>query len=243
MTITYNTASPYRISRIEESNGSTLGARLDFSYGLNRTDVTDVQGRTAQYQFNDSGNTVCVISPDGSAQYTSFGKNINGATSNDINKLTLVSKTQKFSNNFLQNHNLETDSSWILESGGGSTGTHTYDTAQKYLGSRSIKLFNNGTGWQAAYQNLSLTKGKTYTFSGYIKTDTSSGAYLKAIYYNSSNSTTIQLYGQMETGTQDWTRYSVTFTIPSDAYKCIACLWRNQMKIGSANNFKKGEIE
>lgn len=218
-TITYQSAAPYRVTQLEESNGATMGGCLDYDYGYNRTEITDVDGRKAQYQFNDNGNTVCVIGPDGSATYSKFGTTANGATTNDINKIILSSKQQKFSVNYLLNHNMESSASWTLNSYSGSVGTHTYATDQKYYGAESIKLTkSNSTGYEAAIQNLTLEKGKTYTLSGHLKTSSVSGtygAYMRVLYNTASGVAYVDTPAVF--GTKDWTRYSTTFTIPSDA--------------------------
>lgn len=71
----------------------------------------------------------------------------------------------------------------------------------------------------SATQNVTLEKGKTYTVSGYIKTSSISGsfgAYIRALYYNASGAETWE-DSPVLVGTNDWGRYSVTFTVPVDA--------------------------
>lgn len=217
--ISYQSSAPYRVVQVEERNGTELGGCLSFDYGYNRTQITDVEGRKAQYQFNDYGNTVCVIGSDGSASYTKFGNTVNGTSTNDINKIIQSSKTQKFGVNYLLNHNAEATGNWTLNSYDGSIGTHTYETDQRYFGGKSIKLSKSNTaGYEAAVQNITLEKGKTYTLSGYVKTSDvsgSSGAFLRALYNTSSGQA--YLDSPILTGTNDWSRYSATFSLPSDA--------------------------
>jgi hypothetical protein len=54
-------AEPYRISYMGQSTATLEGSSLAFEYGYNNTKLTDSEGRTATYEFNDQGNTVCVI--------------------------------------------------------------------------------------------------------------------------------------------------------------------------------------
>lgn len=219
-TITYQDAAPFRVAQFEESNGSTLGEKISFSYGYNRTEATDVEGRKSQYQFNDFGNTVCTIAPDGGGQYTGFGTLGSDGKVTDINKITLSSKAQKFGKNILLNHNMEASTNWIINSYSGSTGSQGYATDQKYYGAKSVKLTKTNTaGYASSTQNITLEKGKTYTVSGFIKTSNVSGpfgAYIRALYYNASGSET-WIDSPVLVGTNDWERYSVTFTVPADA--------------------------
>lgn len=217
-TIIYQSAAPYRVTQLEESNGAVLGGRMSLAYGYNRTEITDVEGRKAQYQFNDDGNTVCVIGPDGSAAYSKFGNKVDSTTSN-INKVILSSKLQKFGLNYLLNHNFEASSNWTMNSFFGSVGTHDYATDQKYFGAKSLKLSSSNTaGYERASQTLALEKGKTYTLSGYLKTSDVAGnfgAHMGVLYNTASGQPYVT--SQSLKGTNGWDRYSVTFTIPPDA--------------------------
>ncbi|MDW7656457.1 MAG: DNRLRE domain-containing protein, partial [Bacillota bacterium] len=220
--LAYTSLAPYRVTYVGElatvSGTTTDGAHAHLSYGYNCTTLEDSEGRKATYQLNDSGNTVCVTGPDGGAAYAGYGTD---SASGSMSKATSVSRFQKFSKNLLQNHNAELSSNWVLFSASGSTGTHTYATDQKYLGNQSIKLVKtNTTAYEAAQQTVTLVKGVTYTFSGYIKTsgisESSMGAQIRAGYYNSS-SAYVAVSSTCVKGTQDWTRYNLTFTLPADA--------------------------
>ncbi len=69
-------------------------------------------------------------------------------------------------------------------------------------------------------QELNLTKGKTYTLSGYLKTlnvsDAAGGAVLMAAYQDDT-STVIQKTSAPVRGTNDWHRFELTFTLPENA--------------------------
>lgn len=215
--LSYLSASPYRVTYIGESTTTEQGSALSFAYGYNRTDITDVKGRKTVYQFNDYGNTVCVIGPDGSAAYSKFGTTPTGG---DMSKITSTSRLQKFGKNYLKNSNMELTSDWAFGNND-STATYTFSTDQKYSGTKSIKIVKGQAGANQTYatQTLSMTKGKTYTFSSYVKTQNVAGAYgafLCAMYYDAQG---VRHYdwSQVKTGTTDWERVSVTFTLPSNA--------------------------
>lgn len=144
--LAYTSLAPYRVTYVGElatvSSTTTDGAHVHLSYGYNRTTLEDSEGRKATYQFNDSGNTVCVTGPDGGAAYAGYGTD---SASGSMSKATDVSKYQKFSENYVQNHNMELNADWSMWSQSGSTGTHTYATDEKYLGSQSVKLVKTNT--------------------------------------------------------------------------------------------------
>lgn len=110
--------------------------------------------------------------------------------------------------NLAKNHSMEQSSDWYFESHSGSTGTHTYSTAQKYLGNRSIYLNKTNTSsYECGRQTLSLEKGKTYTLSAYVKTsnvsESSYGAFISVTYYDSSGNG-VAARSTMLSGTNDW---------------------------------------
>ncbi|MEQ8153732.1 MAG: DNRLRE domain-containing protein, partial [Clostridiaceae bacterium] len=218
----YYTASPYRTQKVKliGSDGAS-GGELNFDYGFNETSFTDVKGRKETYQFNNSGNTICVTDPNGNAEAYKYLSNSNGKSNN---KLDVESKLQKNSRNYLKNHSAETaDSNWDFGYWGASPlGSGSFSSEASFIGSKSLKVSKTDYFDRNFYsQTLNLTKGKTYTLSGYIKTidvtsDKNKGAGLFVNYQDSSgNWQTVD--GNYVTGTNDWERYSVTFTLPSDA--------------------------
>lgn len=193
---TYTEAAPHRVVSIQEYANSVAGGSLNIAYGWNSTTFTDNQGRKSIYQFNNAGQTVAIRDVDGSAQYCSFN-----SQDRTVTQLKTVSKLQKTSINLLSNHNMENTGAWSLGSGA------SYSTADKFMGSRSIKL--SGAGAYAA-QQLTLQAGKTYTLSAYFKG--SDGARLAVSY----GTTTIESLGVMGASSA-WQRESLTFTVPTNA--------------------------
>ena len=193
---TYTEAAPHRVVSIQEYANSVAGGSLSIAYGWNSTTFTDNQGRKSIYQFNNAGQTVAIRDVDGSAQYCAFN-----SQDRTVTQLKTVSKLQKTSINLLSNHNMENTGAWSLGSGA------SYSTADKFMGSRSIKL--SGAGAYAA-QQLTLQAGKTYTLSAYFKG--SDGARLAVSY----GTTTIESLGVMG-ASSSWQRESLTFTVPTNA--------------------------
>lgn len=217
MTYSYSAGSAKRVTKILESNtNGTLGNELNLFYGFNSTTFTDVKGRKNIYQFNNAGNTLSIQDSDGNAQYYKYG------TGSNVNKLTLESKVQKTTVNYLLNHNAEKDGYWSLTSwvnDNDSTGQLTTEAA--YLGQRSFKVTKTSNQSRDFYQQyVNLTKGKTYTLSGYVKTKgvdatRSTGAAIFA-YYTDTNGKEYKPSTTYIKGTNEWQRVEVTFTLPSN---------------------------
>lgn len=222
----YYGVAPYRVQKISETSTSgALGGELTLSYGYNTTVFTDYLGRSNTYQFNNQGNTISIKDNGGYGAYYGYGTA--GSTKN---KLTIESKLQKTVVNELRNHGGESGSNWTLEQHNGSTGTLTYVSDQKQLGNQSIRITKTGNaGTVFASQLVTLAKGNTYTLSAYMKTSgvtsgSSMGA-LAAVRYQDAAGWKYA-YGKYVSGTNDWTRVEVSFTIPSNAisgsaYACI----------------------
>ncbi len=215
VTYAYNTGIAHRvISSIESNTDGTLGGQTTIAYGNNMTSFTDVRGRKDVFQFNNFGNTVSTTDSQGNANYTQYNA--------DKNKASVNSKTQKTTANYLLNHNAEANSDWSFGIDGTSADTGGFSTSEKYLGQRSLTISKtNSAGRSYNQQSLTLEKGKTYTYSGYIKTNgvtniNGQGAHL-LIHYQNNAGAWMEDYSKYASGTNDWGRYEVTFTIPSDA--------------------------
>lgn len=214
----YYSQIPYRVMRIEEFGSDGIaGGSLNLSYGYNTTVFTDAKNVKNIYQFNDSGNTISIKDDDGSAE---FYKYLEQKLSK---KLAIESKLQKFTKNYLRNHNIEiTNTDWTVGYWGVSQGTGSISTEAAYLGRQSLKIEKTNTDTRHYFsQNVTLTKGKTYVFSGYIKTQNitnlnGKGAALVISYQNNTGAWQ-NIQGQYIQGTTDWERYELKFTLPSDS--------------------------
>lgn len=215
----YYPTAPNRVKRILETHyNGTLGNELNIEYGYNTTFFTDLKGRKNTYQFNSSGNTIGIKDADGNAQYQDFEKDIN------VNKLSLESKLQKTVINSLKNHNVETTGSWTADYWTGSTGSSgiAAEAANANIGKQSLKVTKTNTiARQFQNQTLTLEKGKTYTFSSYVKTsgvtsDNQKGAALFVNYQNSAGTFITKESGYLN-GSKDFSRLEIPFTLPADA--------------------------
>ncbi len=254
--LTYNTAkynstkSLLRVKTITEvgTNSATEGGRLTFSYGQGETTVTDRAGRTETMMFDDFGQTVCVRDNAGRAsflKYSSFDANrdINpNKTNNSENskaratQLSYTTKMQATVNNFVANPDFEDSSlgAWHFEnSTNAGTGSAALTSEQAYRGNNSLKIqcssIDKRYGYEQGLSLPSLTAGKTYTISSYVKitdlTTSASSSISGAIVYfgfqYADGSWDIRASEALQT-LGEWTRISRTFTLPENITKMIA---------------------
>lgn len=228
VTYSYYDQAPYRVKAVSEAESTTIsggnetpGGSLTLNYGYNTTSFKDGKGRKSVYQFNDNGNTLCIKEADDSAQYYKY------SSGNTTNKLSLASKPQKFSRNYLKNHNAEVNGAdWVLDYWGISNGAGSFTTEAAYMGTNSLKIVKNNTESRHFYsQLLNLSKGQTYVLSAYIKTlgitnQMGKGATL-FVNYQDSTGNWVTVDSDYITGTNDWARYELKFTVPSNAASTI----------------------
>lgn len=215
---TYSTGDVKRVIKVQEYyNDGILGQEMDLSYGFNATTFKDSQNRKNIFQFNNQGNTVSVRDTYNSASYYDYG------SSSNKNKMLLNSKMQKSILNYVTNHNLEQDTSnWEPVHWDGSTGTAGYDSSNSYMGNKSFKVKKtNDKSISFMQQQLKLPVGKTYTLSGYIKTESISsskeGGAAIFLTYQDGTGAWQKVTTNKVVGDSDWTRYETTFEIPANA--------------------------
>lgn len=207
----YEYAEPYRAWNVYEmawpEDEKIMGHDHTYSYADMTTTVTDYSGdavKSLMYQFNDFGNVVCVRDELGYASYSKY------STALLPNHPEQVSKLQRSVINLLPDHDFETGGYWSTALNGG-TGTFSYATDQKYLGSKAMKMVKtNADGNMCVYMNYAnLTVGQSYTLSGYIRSTGSIAGY--AAVYHGEN----WFNGAQVTPGDEWTRVSATFTAMS----------------------------
>ncbi|MEG0773891.1 DNRLRE domain-containing protein [Clostridium sp.] len=204
----YTSSAPYRAKRVYEWNNNLYGNEITMEYGNNTTTFTDTKGRKEIYQFDNSGQTISIKDSEDKAQHYKYNQ------SDNKSKLNQSSKLQSTVVNQLVNHNAELTGGWTP-----LNASATVTTEDKYLGSKALKLYNAAQSYTYFSQYIKLTKGKTYTLSGYVKTKgvTSGenlGATLAISYKDAAGQW--QYVREYINGTTDWTRYEKSFTLPSN---------------------------
>lgn len=246
----YNQTStniPNRINQIKYYDNAVAGDTLTCVYSHNQTSFTDSRSRVTIEQFNDMGNTTCVQDDQGNAQNASYAKDTDG-DSGIANQLTLSPKLQNTVTNFLENGSAEYTDAWALSTGGTPGGSWSYSTT-KYSGVKSIGITrtDEAGSYYRIQQTMTLAKGKTYTFSAWVKTtgmsSTGTGTYLQIQnqdtqgHWASAGSEIIKtstLSSDPNTDSNGWRRVEATYTIPSNAYTGFVTLSMYQGTIGTA---------
>lgn len=245
MVYTYTNDGAYRVNSAYEKTGNTVGESLYATYGPDNTstfvtsgvdnldDADDIQ---TIYCFNNSGQTVS--SSTALLSGGEFGGSVRNYTSpsginphsQKNNRIITEAQISLNVNNLLKNHSVEYDTdTWTPSHMGSNYGyTAELSSGEAYVGQRSVSLQkppSYASDAVAIYQqDISLERGKMYTFSSYVKTENitseyeRSGAYLMVTYQDGSNSTVTAYPDEFLQGTTEgWTRTSLTFTVPSDA--------------------------
>ncbi|MBE5808551.1 MAG: DNRLRE domain-containing protein, partial [Clostridiales bacterium] len=198
-----------RVTRIELTNGDAKGAKKLFEYLPSATKVTEVRsntedtGKALTYQFNESGNVICVSDELGNAQCAKFESGIPNAVSD-------ASRMQKAVINLLKN--MDFSANWTQASGTGSR-----DTGVRCLGMPSWQT----TGSAAINQLIPVTRSGPYTFSVYVKTTglTGTGACCKLSVNGVTTASTLITESTADAsngpGAEGWERVFVTADVPN----------------------------
>ncbi len=224
LSVTYasNSFMGPKVDTINEYADTVQGGSQTFTYYAKQTKVVDHLGNVNYYQFNQYGNTICILDDEGRAVYAQYynpSSIVSGTMPYGQNKMSLSSRLQEPVINLLKNHNLESASYWTKTESNG--GVSTISNADKYIGAYSAYCNNpDSTATSGYYQFFTAVKGATYTFSAWVKTISAAdtGARLQYSYVNSAGTRVYTSSADTVTGTSgQWVRVSMTFTIPSDA--------------------------
>ncbi len=219
--ITYDGSAQKRVKTIAYGTSTTNLEKYNFQYLQNETKLTDLQGRSYTYQFNDFGQTTGVVSDtDGSAQF--FKMNPGNSTDRKANKLIQESRVIQSVTNYVVNpgfaRNLESYRQYVEDTANQSI---TVDTATKHLTKSALKITKNGANKQRVdvLQSLNNLSAGTYTFSVYANTKgtkLNGSAHIIAEVWDSSGYWVSSNWAESVEQTNDWERRSVTFSVPEN---------------------------
>ena len=221
--IVYDGSAQKRVKSINRGvSDNYLLESCSFIYNQNETKITDKQGRSYTYQFNDWGQTTGIVSNiDGQAQFFEYGGN--GQNAADKNKIISESKVLSYSNNYIRDPSVDgTYSDCYKQYGYSTAGTYSAvkDTTKGNISNGSIKLTKSDTyGDIYAYQYAGALGAGTYTLSGYVNTDGAdlggNGVLLGIEFRDANQNITGTNNIEKVTKTDGWEKFSVTFDLPS----------------------------
>ena len=159
----------FPIASIQYGKDNTVWEQYAFAYRHNETDITDVQGNTVTYQFNDQGLTTGLVDQTtGTGQYFAYGAPTDPDNANELLK---SSKLMTAVTNKIKNPSAGSTANWASLSGVGYT--LGVDSATGYIGAGSFKISASAptanTVWYG--QNIADLSPGMYTASCYVTTN------------------------------------------------------------------------
>ena len=215
-------------------DGTTLtAANVSYTYGNHMALVKDeISGKTLRYHFNDDGNQVSVDDELGYAMYTRYDRTDDNANA-PINHATERSRMQRVVRNLLLDPMCEENSSVWEKS---STGTITRDQSTRQFGLVSYRLTIWSSDCVYVRQAVTLTPGKSYTLSGYVRSGGPRGVMRVAYAVGNETFTLDSEPGKVweKTDNMPYERVSVSFTLPENAEPKVYCMAYCDMQNGFA---------
>ena len=213
-------------------NGTTLtAANVSYTYGNHMALVKDeISGKTLRYHFNDDGNQVSVDDELGYAMYTRYDR-IDDNANAPINHATERSRMQRVVRNLLLDPMCEENSSVWKKS---SSGTITRDQSTRQFGLVSYRLTIWSSDCVYVRQAVTLTPGKSYTLSGYVRSGGPRGVMRVAYTVGNETVTLDSEPGKVweKTDNMPYERVSVSFTLPENAEPKVYCMAYCDMQDG-----------
>ena len=208
-------------------------ANVSYTYGNHMALVkNEISGKTLRYHFNDDGNQVSVDDELGYAMYTRYDRTDDNANA-PINHATERSRMQRVVRNLLLDPMCEENGSVWEKS---STGTITRDQSTRQFGLVSYRLTIWSSDCVYVRQAVTLTPGKSYTLSGYVRSGGPRGVMRVAYTVNGQEITLDSEPGKVweKTDYMPYERVSVSFTLPEDAEPKVYCMAYCDMQNGFA---------
>ncbi len=215
----YNTTGKMKKTWTVGTNQAT-GNCYQFAYEQNQTRIVDSYNKGITYQFDTFGRATCVYDDNQNIYSQTYNSTVtSGSGVFQNNKLKSSSNGTAYVNNLLANAVFSNDlTSWMLHNGGGQ---FSVVSNNGLITSKSVKITNDAKTINVIMQAPAVTPKRTYTFSGYLKTENvqseSNGASLEVV-VNGTNGAKFY-YPEFVTGTtaseidNGFQRLSVTFTL------------------------------
>lgn len=211
---------PYRVKKVSEySIDNSLGNYYNIHYNFNSTTIVDNKNKVITMTFNNYGNIESISNLDSNAdlnsaygRYEKYGETFNGNNGEDFrykNKLLNIEIPNSYVKNHLTNTSFE-DSTINFSASNDINLSISNEEAE--TGFKSLKAVSSAIN-QTLSQSVSITKGKYYTFSAYIKN--TNKVKISLAYINSLNEL-VEVFETVESNTE-FNRYDVTINYVEDA--------------------------
>lgn len=214
----YYSILPYRIKKVSEYGiDNSLGKYYNLIYQFNSTTITDNNGQTTTKTFKNNGTLESTSSlkaredvGDAYGKSVTYGEAYGTMFTKYSNKLMEEYIPLQSVKNYITNSNFEASTVDFLSPSGV---TLSLSQDQAFIGQKSLKIVSNGSN-KIITRNISITKGKNYTFSAYIKTTNKAKV---ALSYTDSNNAIVRLFGNEVDENTDFYRSDVTINYPTTA--------------------------
>lgn len=201
------------------------GAKQLFEYKHMCTEVTAVDtassdaGKKLYYQFNDSGNVVCVRDDLGYARFTKFESGIE-------NRPSEQSPLRRAVINLLRSPDFAANWEAVAVDSNGST---TKDTTVTCMGAPSIKMTPGyAEGYQEYRQEVTLKANTTYTFSAYVKAEECTVENAACVSIEKKDNSEDCAYSEFVYGT---TEAAIGNELPTDGWRRIHAVYHHAASV------------
>ena len=216
----YYANTPYRLKKfIEKGLNNSIGNYYEAFYEFKSTTIIDDKGKSIVTTFNDTGNPISSATLKGNnniseayGMCTDYGISYQGETQYK-NKIIEEEIPIQYVKNLLSNTSFESDNLNDIPFIPDNNVSLTTTTDYYNNGFKSLKI-TNSSGVSSIYQNITVPKGNSYTFSGYFKSDNKSMGIM--LMYIDANNNQIQKTSE-EINTTNFERYDVSIYYPEDA--------------------------
>ena len=200
---------PHQVLSASLTGGTLTAVSKHYDFQNLLTVVTDTltdNGKKLFYHFNNDGHVVSINDELGYAVFAQY-------EGEKINKPTAASGMRRVVNNLLLDHGFEDNSSVWATGVSRGTGDIVRDETVYHTGLISRRIHVNADSEAYVRQEVAVTPGKSYTFSGYVKTSGDVTALLRLTYTDADGA--LQTVDSQPIRNQaDFDRFSVSLTLP-----------------------------
>lgn len=211
----YYEQAPYKVKRvIEYGINNEKGTAFVLLYGNKLTTILDNNGKVSTINYNDLGNALSVCNlPSENNIKGAYATTSNYGNSGEYkNRLLSTKIPERHVKNYLNNTGFENnDLNFQVSS---DNVIISINTEEAYSGSKSLKVINNETD-AYIYKELSLLKGKKYTFSTYLKNTNNVKIVLG---YEKVDGTIVEIETQEIKPSNEYEKYDVSIEYPLSAF-------------------------